>query len=130
MKNKDKSNNKNEFRWNKKRKHYSYIFKRIGANRLNILITSKPYVTKKGKIHQNNVPLFRHPNPSKTGRFYLIPRKYFDNYLSFDKKIYIGWRFDRNDKRKVKRIKRINTNKKVGYDALFQLITDTIIKSN
>ena len=37
---------KSEFRWNKRRKHYSYIHKERGYTEENILITSKPYVKK------------------------------------------------------------------------------------
>ena len=32
---------RSEFRWNKKRKHYAYLFKDIGRKRLNLLISSK-----------------------------------------------------------------------------------------
>ena len=38
-----------EFRFNKKRKHYAYLFKDIGTKKLNLLITSKPVVLKKKK---------------------------------------------------------------------------------
>ena len=36
-----------EFRYNKKRRHYAYIFKKIGAARKNILISSKPLMIEK-----------------------------------------------------------------------------------
>ena len=32
-----------EFRYNKKRKHYSYIFKIVGTYRKNIVLSSKPF---------------------------------------------------------------------------------------
>ena len=38
-----------EFRFNKKRKHYAYLFKQIGLFRKNILFTSKPIRIWKGK---------------------------------------------------------------------------------
>lgn len=102
---------RSEFRWNKKRKHYAYLHKDKGSKRLNILISTKPFVLRKGKIHFKNVPLFRHPNPNYKGKFYLVPRNYIDEADCFEIKIYTKWSFDRNDKRKVKRIK---NNKKVG----------------
>ena len=102
---------KNEFRWNKKRRHYSYIHKRVGSKRVNILITSKAVMIEKKNKKKikitHNVPLYHHPNPNKEGRYYLIPINYIDDIESFDIHIYEKWIFDRNDKRKVKRIKKI-----------------------
>ena len=97
---------RSEFRWNKKRKHYAYLHKDIGQRRLNILISSKPFVLRKGKIAIINIPLYRHPNSKYRNQFYLIPRNYLDNFDSFENKDYLSWKFDRNDKRKVKRIKK------------------------
>ena len=96
---------KSEFRWNKKRKHYAYIYKDIGDKRINIIISSKPYVFRKGKIVIVNVSLYKHPNGKKNGQFYVIPRNYADDKRSFDIKVY-NWRWDKNDKRKIKRIKK------------------------
>ena len=100
---------KSEFRWNKKRKHYAYLHKDKGPLRKNILITSKPHVIKhkNGKIRiiMDNVELAHHPNPSKDGVYYVIPKNYLDNIDSFDEKVY-PWKWNRNDKRKIKRIKK------------------------
>ena len=96
---------RSEFRYNKKRKHYAYLHRRIGPKILNILITSKPNVLRKDGIEIINIPLYRHPNPKKEGKYYLIPRNYFDDLSSFGNKIYL-WKWDANDKRKVKRIKK------------------------
>ena len=100
---------RSEFRWNKKRKHYAYLHKDMGSKRKNILITSKRYVKKhkrgKDKIIMINVSLFHHPNVTKNGQFYLIPKNYEDDISSFEDKVY-NWNFNKNDKRKVKRIKR------------------------
>lgn len=96
---------RSEFRWNKKRKHYSYLHKDDGNKRFNIIITSKPFVIRKGKIVIINIPLFKHPNISKEGQFYVIPRNYLDNKDSFDKKVY-SWKWNKNDKRLIKRIKK------------------------
>lgn len=100
---------RSEFRWNKKRKHYAYLHKDIGTKRKNILLSSKPMmIEKKNKNKQrvtNNIPLYKHPNPNKCGQFYIIPINYIDDISSFDNKIY-KWNWDKNDKRKVKRIKR------------------------
>ena len=97
---------RSEFRWNKKRKHYAYLHKDIGQKRINFLISTKPFVLRKGKIIFVNVPLYRHPNPKYKNQFYLVPRNYIDNLESFETKVYAGWTFDKNDKRKVKRIKK------------------------
>ena len=95
-----------EFRWNKKRKHYSYLFKIIGDKRMNILISTKPFVYRRGKIAIKNIALTRHPNPNMRGQFYLVPRRFLDDYSCFEDKVYSNWRFDINDKRNVKRIKK------------------------
>lgn len=100
---------RSEFRFNKKRKHYAYLFKDTKSKTKNILITSKPVIIrfKKGRqIIKNNIPLFRHPNPNKSGQFYLIARVYVDEIYSFDEHKYKSWVFDKNDKRKVKRLKK------------------------
>ena len=107
---------RSEFRWNKKRKHYAYLFKDKSQVVLNILITTKPFIMRKGKISIRNVPLFRHPNPNYKGQYYIVPRKYADYFESFEIKVYKNWSFDKNDKRKVKRIKK---NKKVGSQPYF-----------
>ena len=101
---------RSEFRYNKKRKHFAYLFKDIGSKRKNLLLSSKPIIVrlKKGKIKKtNNIPLYKHPNPNKNGQYYLIARIYIDDLFSFDDKIYRQWRFDKNDKRKVKRLKKM-----------------------
>ena len=95
-----------EFRWNKKRKHYAYLFKKMGLKRMNMLISTKPYVYRKGKRPIKNIPLFRHPNLTKSGKYYLIPRNYLDDCSCFEDKVYQGWEFDANDRRNVKRIKK------------------------
>ena len=60
---------RSEFRWNKKRKHYAYIFKDKGHERKNMLITSKSVVLKhkngRNKVVLINIALFHHPNSEK-----------------------------------------------------------------
>ena len=90
---------KSEFRWNKKRKHYAYIHKNYGVKYLNILITSKPIVLRKGKKTIINIPLHHHPNKKKEGQYYVIPRNYIDNNDSFDIKIY-DWVWEKTIKEK------------------------------
>ena len=73
---------RSEFRYNKKRKHFAYLFKDIGSKRKNLLLSSKPIIVrlKKGKIKKtNNIPLYKHPNPNKNGQYYLIARIYIDD---------------------------------------------------
>ena len=93
-----------EFRYNKKRKHYSYIFKTKGTYRKNIVFSTKSVRIWKGKI-KNNVRLFKHPNPNSNKTLYVIPVVYADNATCFYPKK-LEWFFDRNDKRLIKRIKR------------------------
>ena len=102
-----------EFRYNKKRKHYAYLFKTIGIKRKNILISSKPVMIekkhKKNRLKTKitiNIVLYRHPNPTKKGKYYLIPRVYIDDISCFDSFVLEKWSFNKNDKRKIKRIKR------------------------
>ena len=101
---------RSEFRWNKKRKHYAYLFETIGNKSKNILISSKPYVIKhkngKIKIIVKNILLLRHPNKNKSGLFYVVPIIYVDDTDSFGGFIYADRTFDINDKRKIKRIKK------------------------
>ena len=105
---------RSEFRWNKKRKHYAYLFKDLGDYRANILLHSDP----KSKNHfdnenlknfvKKNVRLFRHPNPKKNNAeecYYVEKRIYIDHISCFDERIY-KWIWDINDKRKIKRIKK------------------------
>ena len=93
-----------EFRYNKKRKHYSYIFKVVGDYRKNIVLSSKPFRKRHGKI-KKNILLFKHPNPKCKQIVYVIPYIYIDDIRSFDCKVLL-WNFHPNDKRKIKRIKR------------------------
>ena len=84
--------------------------KKVGTKRFNILISSKALVVrKKTRIKTKcvkNICLFCHPSHNKEGIFYVIPIVYVDDIDSFDSKIYFSWFFDKNDKRKIKRIKK------------------------
>lgn len=93
-----------EFKYNKKRKHYAYLFKAIGFYRKNILLSTKPFRIWKGKS-KKNVRLYCHPNPNSLKSIYIIPIVYIDLINCFDQKS-LKWRFHVNDKRKVKRIKK------------------------
>ena len=95
---------RSEFRYNRKRKHYSYLFKDVGSKRKNIILSSKP-VRKEHKRIKRNIKLYKHPNPKENKGAYLVPKVYLDEFGSFDKKRE-GWIFHPNDKRKVKRLKR------------------------
>lgn len=93
---------RSEFRYNKKRKHYAYLFKDKGDYRKNILLSTKPYRMIKGKIYQN-IRLSKHPNKNSNKEVYLMDYVSTDHKNSFRKKLN-NWQFDKNDKRKVKRI--------------------------
>lgn len=98
-----------EFRYNKKRKHYSYIFGQKGNKRKNVLLTSKQKrkKKKKGKYkYYENVKLHEHPNPNKKGELqYVIPKIEYDDISSFDE-VKSSWKFHLYDRRKIKRIKK------------------------
>ena len=96
---------RSEFRWNKKRKHYAYLHKDIGSKRKNLLITSKPIMKKGNNDEIKTVSLYHHPNSNKDGTFYVVPRNYLDEEKSFDNKTY-PWSWHKNDKRKIKRLKK------------------------
>jgi hypothetical protein len=103
-----------EFKWNKRRKHYAYCHKKRGSREENILLTSKPFVMKhkrnKERIVLRNISLYHHPNPNKEGQFYVIPRNYVDESKDFDFRTY-DWKWDKNDKRKIKRIKKLKNRR-------------------
>lgn len=98
-----------EFRYSKKRKHYAYLFKSKGEIRLSILLSTKK-ITKNKKFGKEiltlNIPLLKHPNPLSDKNAFLIDKVYFDKIETFDEKVLKTWNFEKNDKRKVKRIKR------------------------
>ena len=95
---------RSEFRYNKRRKHYSYLLKDVGSRRKNIILTSKSVRYFHSKV-KKNIKLYQHPNPNSSKQAYLIPIIYNDEFSSFeDKKL--NWKFHPNDKRKVKRIKK------------------------
>ena len=96
-----------EFRYNRKRKHYSYIFKRNGDYRKNLLLSTKPVrkVKSKGNIRIiKNIELEKHPNPNSNKKVYVINKTYTDHKNSFDYHLN-NWQFCKNDRLKVKRIK-------------------------
>lgn len=101
---------RSELRYNKKRKHYAYLFKDLGDYRLNILLTTKPFAidTKRKKtIIIKNIVLFKHPNPNSTKIVYVVNhRPYCDSINSFGHNVYRSWRWNINDKRKIKRMKK------------------------
>ena len=107
---------RSEFRWNKKRKHYAYLFKDVGNCRKNLLLHSDPKEKEnwnnmpeqlKREFYKKNISLFRHPNPNKpkNRKFYVEIRVYVDHKSSFSERTY-PWNWNKNDKRKIKRIKK------------------------
>lgn len=110
---KEANMSRSEFRWNKKRKHYAYLFKDLGDYRKNILLHSENSSFKSIKNNKqkefirNHTILYRHPNPNKRleEKYYVENRIYIDHKSSFDERIY-SWNWHPNDKRKIKRIKK------------------------
>lgn len=106
---------KDKFRYNKKRKHYSYIFKIVGNYCINILLTtqSESKQRKKGKTTMvKNIKLSTHPNPNTPNVIVYIYNHapYYDPINSFDLKT-LKWKWNINDKRIVKRLKKYNKHK-------------------
>ncbi len=89
-----------EFRFNRRRKHPTYVFKKRGNKYHSITITHADFTRKK-----KNIELYKNPNPNDKRKAYLIPKVNVDEISVFDKPKR-RWFFDRNDKRKVKRIKK------------------------
>lgn len=98
-----------EFRYNKKRKHYAYIFKSAGFFRKNLLLSTKHIRIWKGK-KKKNIKLFKHPNPNSKITVYVIPIIYVDRSECFYPNV-LKWYFDKNDKRVIKRLKKKRNNK-------------------
>ncbi len=98
---------KPEFRYNKRRKHYSYIYKFNGDYRQNLLLSTKPVekINKNGKIRViKNVKLYKHPNYKSDKSVYVMPRRYIDHKSNFDRSL--PWAFHTFDKRQIKRLKK------------------------
>ena len=91
---------RSEFRYNRKRKHYSYLFKDIGNRRKNIVLTSKEY-RKEHKRIKKNVKLYKNPNPNNDKQSYLIPIIYNDSVESFDDRK-VKWGFHRMTNERLK----------------------------
>lgn len=100
---------KDKFWYNRKRKHYSYVYKIINDYCANILLTTK--AESKQKKHRKskivkNIKLFRHPNKNSVSDVYIYNHPpYYDQKKSFDERK-LNWCWDINDKRKVKRMKK------------------------
>ena len=98
-----------EFRYNKKRKHFSYIFGQSKNKRKNFLLTSKSVRKRKRKNgtykEYPNIKLYRHPNSKSNDDQYVIPIIYYDELSSFGD-IESDWKFHLYDKRKIKRIQK------------------------
>ena len=104
---------RSEFRWNKKRKHYAYLFKDNGKLIKNLLLHSNPNTKYKltkaqqKEFTKKHTRLYRHPNPNKpiSEIYYVENRIYIDVLGSFDRRVY-QWKWHKNDKRKIKRLKK------------------------
>ena len=104
---------RSEFRWNKKRKHYAYLYKDKGNFRNNILLHSDPSKNpnwsndKRLDFLRRHIKLFKHPNPKNKNiqSYYVERRIYVDLKDSFSDQKY-PWNWHKNDKRKIKRIKK------------------------
>ncbi len=88
------------FRYNRRRRHPAYIFKNKNGMYYYISLTHAP-----SWRNYINHKLYKNPNPNDPENSYVIQRVFSDSYRSFGR-TYRNWRFDRNDKRMIKRIKK------------------------
>ena len=104
---------RSEFRWNKKRKHYAYLFKDVGVYCKNFLLHGNPQKKKdwnsekQKEFEKKHTKLHRHPNRHKLPSeiYYVENRIYVDKKQSFGSQTY-KWKWDPNDKRRIKRLKK------------------------
>ena len=95
---------KQEFRYNKRRGHYSYIYEEDGELRRNLLLSTKPQrkIKRDGKtLFVDNVKLDKHPNPKSNKDVWLINRRFVDKKNAFETNARKNWKFKRSDKIKV-----------------------------
>ena len=96
-----------EFRYNKRRGHYSYIYDEDGDNRKNLLLSTKPTrKTKSGgkEYSAKNIKLDKHPNPNSNKDVWVMTRRFVDNKKAFSKNAYKNWKFTKSDKMKIDKI--------------------------
>ena len=105
---------KSEFKYNKKRKHYSYSHKKCGVKE-----EKHPYFFKtickkeqkgKGKDNSKKYSSASSSKSKKRRSILCYSKNYLDDSESFDS-IQYNWCWDRNDKRKIKRIKKLKNKK-------------------
>ena len=89
-----------EFRFNRRRKHPSYVFKKKNNKYHSILITHAPKTGNK-----KNIKLYKNPKLNDKTDAYLVPKIYKDDLSSYNQP-YNNWQFHTYDKRNVKRIKK------------------------
>lgn len=88
---------KKHFRFNKRRKHPSYVFKEKNGNYHSIIVTHSSH---NGK----NIKLYRNPNRNDSSPSYFVPRVYVDAKSSYGRE-YKNWKLSYRDKLKYYRIK-------------------------
>lgn len=96
-----------EFRYNRKRKHYAYIYGFKGDYRQNLLLSTKPSrkIKNKGKVKNvRNIKVSKHPNPNSNTQVYIVNQRYVDHKNSFGR--LLNWLFSKEDRKKVKKIKK------------------------
>lgn len=99
-----------EFRYNRKRKHYAYIYGKKGDLRKNLLLSFSP--TRKVKKRNGtkkvvkNVKLQRNPNPLVNEPTYVMTKRCTDHKDKFGEKVFTDWSFSPDDRRVIKRLKK------------------------
>ncbi len=89
-----------EFRFNKKRKHPAYVFKKKNGKYHSLSITHS------SKTHRKkNIPLYKNPNPNDEEKAYVVTKICVDDISVFDKPKK-KWKFHTYDRRNIKRLKK------------------------
>lgn len=95
---------KQEFRYNKRRGHYSYIYEEDGDVRKHLMLSTKDSqkVKRKGNVYiVKNVKLDKHPNPKSNKNVWVMTRRFVDKKNAFDKNARKNWKLTKSDKTKV-----------------------------
>ncbi len=94
-----------EFRFNKRKKHPAYVFKKKKDKYYSLTITHSPKTR-----NRKNIKLYENPSPEDKRAAYVVKKVAKDNVKSYDKKPLPGWKFHTYDRRNIKRLKK---NKKI-----------------
>ncbi len=90
-----------EFRFNKKRKHPAYVFKKKNGKYHSLTITHSSKFN-----NRKNTKLYKNPSPKDTSDAYVIKKIAKDDISSYSKRPLKDWSFHTYDRRNIKRLKK------------------------